>query len=75
MWCDTDLTEKNQTLSAVIDIHVRRKTITEACVGSDDACVCSSPFVYLLLEVAENVSSLAFLKSGHTRCAYRQMKG
>ena len=41
MWCDTDLTETNQTLtsSAVIDIHVRRKTITEACVGSDDACV------------------------------------
>jgi hypothetical protein len=75
MWCDTDLTEKNQTLSAVIDRHVRRKTITEACVGSDDACVCSSPFVYLLLEVVENVNSLAFLRSGHTRCAYRQMKG
>ena len=66
MWCDTDLTEKNQTLSAVIDIHVRRKTITEACVGSDDACVCSSPFVYLLLEVVENVKSLSFLKSGDT---------
>ena len=75
MRCDTDLTEKNQTLSAVIDIHVRRKTITEACVGSDDACVCSSPFVYLLLEVVENVNSLAFLKSGHTRCAYTQMRG
>ncbi len=60
MWCDTDLTEQNQTLSAVIDIHVRRKTITEACVGSDDGCVCSSLFVQLLLEVVENVESLAF---------------
>ena len=40
-------TKKNQTLSTVIDIdiHVCRKTITEACVGSDDGCVCSSLFV------------------------------
>ncbi len=65
-----------RTLLCLESVHdVRRKTITEACVGSDDACVCSSPFVELLLEVVENVNSLAFLKSGHTRCAYRQMKG
>ena len=38
-------TEKNQTLSTVIDIHVCRKTITEACVVSDDGCVCTSLFV------------------------------
>ena len=38
-------TRKNQTLSTVIDIHVCRRTITEACVGSNDGCVCSSLFV------------------------------
>ena len=38
-------TRKNQTLSTVIDIYVCRRTITEACEGSNDGCVCSSLFV------------------------------
>lgn len=36
-------TKKNQALSAVIDIHVCRRTISEvSCVNSNDGCVCSS---------------------------------